>query len=43
VNVTQIQEIYPDTHSTFLLVMNNGEKIPVSQSYASYFRKLLGF
>jgi DNA-binding LytR/AlgR family response regulator len=43
VNVTQILEIYPDTHSTFLLVMSNGEKIPVSQSYASYFRKLLGF
>jgi hypothetical protein len=43
VNVNQIQEIYPDTHSTFLLVMKNQEKIPVSQSYASYFRKLLGF
>jgi hypothetical protein len=43
VNVNHIQEIYPDTHSTFLLVMKNGAKIPVSQSYASYFRKLLGF
>lgn len=43
VNVHQIQEIFPDTHSTFLLVMKNGTKIPVSQSYSSYFRKLLGF
>lgn len=43
VNVNHIQHIYPDTHSTFYLEMNNGAKIPVSQSYSSYFRKLLGF
>ncbi|MFJ8527436.1 LytTR family DNA-binding domain-containing protein [Bacillus sp. NPDC094106] len=43
VNVNHIKAIYPDTHSTFLLSMNNNERIPVSQSYASYFRKLLGF
>lgn len=43
VNVHQIKEIYPDTHSTFLLAMENGEKVSVSQSYSSYFRKLLGF
>ncbi|MDN7245117.1 LytTR family DNA-binding domain-containing protein [Planococcus shenhongbingii] len=43
VNVHHIEEIYPDTHSTFLLSMNNGARIPVSQSYSSYFRKLLGF
>lgn len=43
VNVHHIEEIYPDTHSTFILSMNNGERIPVSQSYSSYFRKLLGF
>ncbi|WP_101841950.1 LytTR family DNA-binding domain-containing protein [Halobacillus sp. Marseille-P3879] len=43
VNVNHIQEIYPDTHSTFLLSMDNGEQVPVSQSYSSYFRKLLGF
>lgn len=43
VNVNHVKEIYPDTHSTFLLAMRNGAKIPVSQSYASYFRKLLGF
>ncbi|MFG6146834.1 LytTR family DNA-binding domain-containing protein [Halobacillus sp. B23F22_1] len=43
VNVNHIQEIHPDTHSTFLLSMDNGERVPVSQSYSSYFRKLLGF
>lgn len=43
VNVHHIVEIYPDTHSTFLLAMDNGEQIPVSQSYSSYFRKLLGY
>ncbi|RDW22441.1 LytR family transcriptional regulator [Oceanobacillus arenosus] len=43
VNVEQIKAIYPDTHSTFYLEMNNGKTIPVSQSYSSYFRKLLGF
>lgn len=43
VNVHHIEEIYPDTHSTFVLAMYNGSRIPVSQSYSSYFRKLLGF
>lgn len=43
VNVHHIDEIFPDTHSTLLLSMTGGEKIPVSQSYSSYFRKLLGF
>ncbi|WP_241558924.1 LytTR family DNA-binding domain-containing protein [Oceanobacillus halophilus] len=43
VNVNHIKQIYPDTHSTFYLEMNNGARIPVSQSYSSYFRKLLGF
>ncbi|KKK36328.1 LytR family transcriptional regulator [Mesobacillus campisalis] len=43
VNVNHIEEIFPDTHSTFLLAMDNGERVPVSQSYSSYFRKLLGF
>ncbi|NCU17928.1 LytTR family DNA-binding domain-containing protein [Pallidibacillus pasinlerensis] len=43
VNVNAIAEIQPDFHSTFLLVMNNGDRIPVSQSYASYFRKQLMF
>ncbi|WP_071393006.1 LytTR family DNA-binding domain-containing protein [Bacillus tuaregi] len=43
VNVNHIEAIYPDTHSTFVLAMDNGERVPVSQSYSSYFRKLLGF
>lgn len=43
VNVNHINEIYPDTHSTFTLSMNNGAQLTVSQSYSSYFRKLLGF
>ena len=43
VNVKQIKEIYLDTHSTFVLSMKDGQLIPVSQSYSSYFRKMLGF
>lgn len=43
VNVNHIMEIFPDTHSTFLLSMIDGRRIPVSQSYSSYFRKLLSF
>ncbi|RFU68965.1 LytTR family transcriptional regulator [Peribacillus saganii] len=43
INVNFIKEIFPDTHSTFLLAMKNEARIPVSQSYSSYFRKLLGF
>ncbi|WP_102346789.1 LytTR family DNA-binding domain-containing protein [Bacillus sp. Marseille-P3661] len=43
VNVNHIKEIFPDSHSTFQLLMDNGARIPVSQSYSSYFRKLLGF
>lgn len=43
VNVHHIDEIFPDTHSTLVLSMTGGGKIPVSQSYSSYFRKLLGF
>lgn len=43
VNVNHIKMIYPDTHSTFVLAMENDAKVPVSQSYSSYFRKLLGF
>ena len=43
VNVHHIKEIFPDTHSTFMLAMDDETKIPVSQSYSSYFRKLLGF
>ena len=43
VNVHHIKEIFPDTHSTFVLAIDDETKIPVSQSYSSYFRKLLGF
>lgn len=43
VNANHIKAIYPDTHSTFILAMANGEQVPVSQSYSSYFRRLLGF
>lgn len=43
VNVKHIEAIYPDSSSTFILSMKNGKKIPVSQSYSSYFRKLLNF
>jgi DNA-binding LytR/AlgR family response regulator len=43
VNVNHIKEIFPDTHSTFILLMDNGDQVPVSQSYSSYFRRLLGF
>ncbi|RAV15372.1 LytTR family DNA-binding domain-containing protein [Paenibacillus contaminans] len=43
VNINHIKEIYPDTHSTLVLIMKNKQKITVSQTYTSYFRKLLGF
>ncbi|WP_085993909.1 LytTR family DNA-binding domain-containing protein [Oceanobacillus senegalensis] len=43
VNVNYIKHIFPDIHSTFILEMDSGAKVPVSQSYSSYFRKLLGF
>jgi hypothetical protein len=43
VNVHHIKEIFPDMHSTFVLAMDDETKVPVSQSYSSYFRKLLGF
>lgn len=43
VNVTFIEEIQPDSHSTFLLIMKDGSKIPVGQTYARHFRQTLGF
>ena len=43
VNIDFIEEIQPDSHSTFLLIMKDGTRIPVSQRYASYFRRSLGF
>ncbi|GEN34048.1 MULTISPECIES: LytTR family DNA-binding domain-containing protein [Aneurinibacillus] len=45
VNVYSIAEIHPDFHSTFMLIMNDAARtrVPVSQKYASSFRRLLGF
>lgn len=43
VNINFIAEILPDFHSTFLLVMKDQSKIQVSQTYASQFRRVLGF
>ncbi|MEK4027653.1 MULTISPECIES: LytTR family DNA-binding domain-containing protein [Bacillaceae] len=43
VNVSFIEEIQPDSHSTFLLVMKDRTKIPVSQTYSSSFRKALNY
>lgn len=43
VNLNHIREIQPDSHSTFLLIMKDQAKIPVSQSYASDFRRALLF
>ncbi|WP_085507729.1 LytTR family DNA-binding domain-containing protein [Thalassobacillus devorans] len=43
INVNYIAEIQPDSHSTFLLIMKDGTKIPVSQTYASQFRRILSF
>ena len=43
VNIHFIEEILPDFHSTFLLVMKDHSKIQVSQTYASQFRRALGF
>ena len=43
INVDAIAEIQPDFHSTFLLIMENGDRVPVSQTFASSFRKFLLF
>jgi two-component system, LytTR family, response regulator len=45
INVAYIQEIHRDFHSTFLLLMKDKDqtRIPVSQKYASTFRRVLGF
>jgi len=43
VNVHYIAEIHPDSHSTFLLIMKDKKKIPVSQTYSRYFRHALQF
>ncbi|SDH98566.1 transcriptional regulator, LytTR family [Alteribacillus persepolensis] len=43
ININYIAEIQPDSHSTFLLIMKDKSKVPVSQTYAKHFRKLLAF
>ncbi|CFJ52130.1 CO-responsive transcriptional regulator RcoM [Mycobacterium tuberculosis] len=45
VNLEAIRFIHPHFHSTFILEMKDKQKsrVPVSQSYASTFRQLLGF
>lgn len=43
ININHIVEIHPDSHSTFMLIMKNGIRVPVSQTYASEFRRLLHF
>lgn len=43
INIYQIKEIHPDSHSTFTLIMQNQHRVPVSQNYARLFRKRFGF
>lgn len=43
VNINHIIEIHPDSHSTFMLIMKNNIRVPVSQTYARNFRRLLHF
>lgn len=43
INIHHIKEIHPDVHSTFILVMTDDSRVPVSQSYAKHVRVILGF
>lgn len=43
VNVHQINEIHPDSHSTFILIMSDDSRVPVSQGYARQLRSVLSF
>lgn len=43
VNIHHIREIQPDLHSTFILVMSDGSRVPVSQSFTKEVRSILGF
>src|SRR5690606_21630938 len=42
VNVHHIEELYPDTHSTFVLAMDNGGRDPVSRADPRRVRERLG-
>jgi two-component system, LytTR family, response regulator LytT len=43
VNLNAITEIEPWFHSTYNLVMKDGEKVPVSRTYTKELKELLGF
>lgn len=43
INMHQIKEIQPDSHSTFVLVMTDQSRVPVSQNYAKEIRGRFGF
>lgn len=43
VNIHHIKEIQPDLHSTFILVMSDDSRVPVSQSFTKEVRSILGF
>lgn len=43
VNINHIREIQPDLHSTFILVMSDESRVPVSQSFTKEVRSILGF
>lgn len=43
VNIHHVKEIQPDIHSTFILVMSDGSRVPVSQSFTKEVRSILGF
>lgn len=43
INVHQVKEIHPDSHSTFILIMADQSRVPVSQNYTSEIRSRFGF
>lgn len=43
INLHQIKEVHPDSHSTFTLIMSNDSRVPVSQSYSKQLKEILGF
>lgn len=43
INIHHIKEIQPDIHSTFILVMSDDSRVPVSQSFTKEVRSILGF
>lgn len=43
INLQQVQEIQPDSHATFIFIMKDASRVPVSQNYVRQARKLFGF